>query len=248
MMRSFFNNEKEEAENIFKNGFTNHEFNGYEAYLIAKYYRYVLNYKDQKVKSSLVSFCQKEDRLFNYVINRKTILEIVKNSQSEWKNKTNKIIITKNELENIFKLKNFNYQKILLAFLVFAKRDNGYVYRDRWSDIKKLSNIRITDREIYLILHKAYLLGLVRDSNQNHFINFIENQEDGEIVFSSDRDVFRLSEIYKKYLGGEIGYCSSCGFQFVKKGRGHRYCDDCSEKREKNNLKNRVKKHRGKES
>jgi len=244
MIRKFFTDEKADAGKIFKNGFSGGKFNAYESYLVAKYYRNELGYKDQKIKSSLISFCQNADRLFNYAINRKTISEVVKNSNADWKNKSNKIFITKSDLENISKLKDFNSQKVFLAFVVFSKRDGGYVYKDRWTDIKRLSNIRISDREIYSILHKAYNLGLIRDSNQNHFIGFLENSTFGEIVFSNEKDIFKLSDIYKTYLGGEIGYCKSCEKQFIKNGRGHKFCEECSFEIEKVKNKERVKKHR----
>ena len=246
MLRQFFNDERSDADKIFKNGFTNNEFNSYEAYLVAKYYRHELGYKDHRVKTSLISFCQNSDRLFNYILNRGAIISIVNNSKSQWKNKTSVIPITKSEISEIRKIKNFNGQKILLAFLVFAKRDNGYVYHDRWADIKRLTSIRMTDKEIYHVLYLSYCLGLVRDSNQNHFVNFIDDSSDIEIVFSKEKDILSLANAYKKHLGGEIAYCKSCEKEFIRAGDRHIYCDSCAEKRRKEKVKNNVRKHREK--
>lgn len=246
MLRQFFNDERSSAEVIFKKGFSDNEFKSYEAYLVAKYFRNELGYKDQKVKSSLVNFCQIQDRTFNYILNRDVILSIVSNSSSEWKDKTHPIFITENEVTNIRKIKNFNGQKILLAFAVFAKRDNGYVYHDRWGDIKRLSGIRMTNRDIYRFLHEAYNLELIRDSNQNHFVKFLDDSTNVALSFTREKDIMKLGETYKKYLGGEIFYCKSCGKDFVKNGRNHFYCDDCSKKKDQENTRVRVNKHRNK--
>lgn len=248
MLRQFFNDERSDAERIFRNGFSEKEFRSYEAYLVAKYFRNELQYKNQRVKTSLITFCQNNDKVFNYILNRSTILSIVNNSKSEWKNKTSPIIITEKEVGAIRKIKSFNGQKILLAFAVFAKRDDGYVYHDRWSDIKRLTNIRMTNREIYKFLFNAYSLGLIRDSNQNHFVNFLDDNSKLAIIFKKETEILRLGEVYKTYLGGEIKYCKSCGNEFIKSGDNHKFCSNCSEDRRKEQIKNNVKKHREKEA
>jgi len=63
-------NEKEEAKSLYVNGFNN-DFNWRKFKLICMYMAYELGFGKQKIKTKAVSFCEKQDRNFNYISNRK---------------------------------------------------------------------------------------------------------------------------------------------------------------------------------
>jgi hypothetical protein len=245
MLRLFFSDEKKDAEIIFKNGFAKGEYNNYDAYLVAKYFRNELGYGDRRVKNSLIAFCCENDKNFNYVLNRSSIAKIIRNSSSEWRNKKSAIYITKREIEKIRKIKNFDYQKILLLFLIFAKRERGYVYDGRWADIKRLSGLRITNREIHKALYFGYKEGMVRDSNDNHFIRFIDDETSNpEITLSAEKQILNVSKIYENYCGGVLVYCKDCGKEFMKSVSGSKLCQECLRVKRTNDVRNNVRKHR----
>lgn len=244
MIRPFFIDEKKNAEKIYKNGFANNEYNNYEAYLVAKYLRHEFGYGDHKTKTQLLEFCHKHDENFNYILNRLSISKIIINSRSEWKNKSHDIKITKSELDKIRNIKDFNAQKIILLFLVFAKRNNGYVYSNQWSDIIKISRLNVTHVKIHSCINMAYEKEMVRDSNDNHFVKFIEEVGDATLKLSSDKDIWNLMKIYEEYCGGVITYCENCGKELIKESNRHKYCDNCWKDKERGSWKIRKRKER----
>lgn len=226
MIRKFFIDEKNEAIKILNKGFSKNEFNSYEAYLIAKYFR-SLGYGDQRTKTSLIMFCENHLEYFNYVKHMDDIQTILKSSRGDWIDKTTKIAVTKKELDSLKLVKNFNAQLVLLVFLLYAKRNNGYVYRNRWNDIKKILKLNITERELQHLLHLGYRNNLLRDSNENHFIKFIDKDSPVVFILDSEKSILDIKKKYIDHCGGIIYYCEICYKEITKTSNRKKYCEDC---------------------
>lgn len=233
MLRDFFSDEKKEASVIYKDGFENTEFNSYQAHLIARYLTKELGYSKAKVKTFLIKFSGEHDKNFNYIGIREQFKIILKNLDGEWRDKSKPIYITENELIKIRELPNYNAQKLMLGFLVFAKRDGGYVYRNRWTDIKSIMALRITNDQVNAFIHMAYKRNMIRDSNEHHFMKFMDNTSEIRIEIKDEKDLYNLEKSYNEYCGGILGYCRECGNEFLKSARANIYCNICSGKREK---------------
>ena len=54
MRNIFTSDEKEIAESIFQNGYTERKFNFHEAVLVSKYFRFNLGYGDTRIKNALL--------------------------------------------------------------------------------------------------------------------------------------------------------------------------------------------------
>lgn len=229
MIREFFKDEKKDAENIYLKGFTNGEFNPYEALLVAKYIREKEGAGDARLKTLLVKFCYDKDRFFNYVVLRNKIKEIIRNSKKGWNSRIDPVFIKQEELDKIRSIKNFTAQKILFVYLLFAKKTDGFFYKNRLPDVKQILGLRITNKEIQEYSRLFYEAGLLRDSNENYFLTFLSNGV-SVISFSTQKEVLKATDVYTKYCGGELGYCKECGNEFIKIGR-ELFCSNCTKDR-----------------
>lgn len=233
MLEYFFGDEETRAKQIIENGFTNKQFTPHEAQLVAKHCFLNLEYGEARTRKFLKDFCEKTDKNFNYILNRHKINKIIKNAQTEWKDNSEAITITKLELERIRKIKNFTVQKIMFAFLVFSKRTYGYVYDNQLADIKKILNTNLTEYEMKRLLYLAYQENLIRDSNENFFVKLNEPDSEVVITISNYKDLYKLGKIYEKYCGGEIIFCKECGVEMIRTGKRDLYCTIHKEEKQK---------------
>ena len=225
--------EKEDAEKIINNGFTD----GYryrEALAVAKYYRHILNCGDGRVKSRLIEFCQ-TDKFFYPVRKRKTIQKIVRESRKPFLDTSNSIIITKKEIESIRSIHNFRFQLILLALLAIAKlKKREEVWLGEWRYVRKIISRYISNRNIISCITFAYENKLIDEPiRDNHFLTYIEVSSEPVITLNNDKDLFNLENLYKSLVGGEIIYCKQCDNEIIRNGRRHKYCDNCWRGKEK---------------
>lgn len=223
----FFNDEEQTATSIYENGFTNNEFNGYEAERVAKYFRNIMGYKDTRTRNALIEFSYKYDPNFNDVLFRESIILAVRNSKKypDWSDKTSPISVTSAEMATVRSVRDATFQKLMLTFLIFAKRDNGYVYFQKWEPIRRIIRMNLSYADMYGYLHRAYKKKMLRDSNDNILIKFINNESDPVITVSTDTDVLNLMDLFLRFTGGDFAYCEDCGAEFLKEGKRNRFCD-----------------------
>lgn len=239
-MRSFLYNEKEMAEKVYKNGFTN-GYNKREADLLAKYFRHILGYGDTRIGKKLIEYCSK-DSLFNPVTEKHNIKSSIKNSKSKFFTKS-KIFITKKEIEMAQKIKNFDAQKVYLALVAIAKR-NGFtsVHMNLLTEIKKIGCVNVTNIRLFELFHLIYKQKLIypiaikKNKKPIHGyqkINFVDFDGVAEIGIASDNKLFELGKTYEKYCGGYVLYCEECGNDFYRKSENvnSKYCEKHSENR-----------------
>jgi hypothetical protein len=245
MIKPFFYDEEELAKKVYSDGFTNREYVQYEAYLVAKHLRWNFGYKDAGVKKELIAFCKDSEQNFNPVLLRNKINKAVRDSKTEWKKFVDPVCITQKELDAIRTVKDFKAQKILLGFLVFAKRDGGYVYYNRWTDIKRMVGVNATTHQIR---YYTYLYGELTKGSKNQFVTFIDAEISKPVIkILNDKELYGLGKEYERVIGGELEYCKKCDREFIRQGKNHNYCDDCSEERRKEKVRDNVRRHRDKD-
>lgn len=253
MTHFLMRDEKKEAEIIIKQGFENGYSYG-EALSVAKYYRHVNGWKQNKIKIELLAFIKKYDPFFNEIINSDTIDDIIRNSKRPFTNKSKVLQIRKNEIDVIKQIKNFRLQKIAVALLLVAKRDGekGNVALSLWADVKRASCVKPTDAEIFECLRVLYHMGHVKfpmsvprrpKSDGYHTLLFIDNKSPVAIEIKSESDFLKAGNIYRDYRGGEIRFCANCSDELQSKSNNTRYCEKCSQDRKREVWRKNSKKY-----
>lgn len=231
MKRDFFYDEEVISERIYRNGFED-GYSYWQAKMVAKYLRWTLGYGDAKTKSALVEFCVNHDPHYVIVRQSKSTSNAVNASKEFFVKKASPISITQNELNTIRTIKNFKAQKILLGFLIFCKRDDGYINRRNWVQVKRIMSVSVTHKEIKNFIRIYYQTGIIEIKGGSHLLNFIDNNSESMFVISNEKALYSMGNIYKNYCGGELVWCKECGEELVKSGKNHGYCDDCSKNKE----------------
>lgn len=216
------------------------EFTWSNALLLAKHYRHSLNYGDVRIRNSIIDFFSKKDINFNYVRHRNAISKIIRKSEKKMVD-TGNIDITEFELDKIGKIRNFKHQKICLAVLLISKRDtnNKYISQKDWHYIRNIVSRKITNSDIYMAFHSMYELGMTEPIGASQKINISEEKDGTKVIFkiSNDREAYRLMVKYISYKGGIVGFCPSCGKEFLKDNDRRILCDSC--RKDRNLLKHR---------
>lgn len=260
MVDSIFN-EALIAENIIENGFSGKNITKREMILIAKYYMWVLGHGSAKTKTELIRFCNENSDNFNVITNSNLVNDVIRIAKKDRFKKVNSVQITFNEIGKIKSVKNFEYQKILFVFLVFAKalkfiftktnkkasnrlQIGYYVSNSFIPKIKKISGIRISKKKFLYILNYFFNENLIEptyfDSNR---ILFVEEKGKPAIVVDNFNNIV---EFYIKYCGGELYYCSNCGSEGKKIGNKKDLCYDCMVEKRREDVRENVAKHREK--
>jgi len=237
MYKPILYNEKEQGEQVYKNGFSESLFNRRELISLAKYYRHILNYGDRRIRTNLILFCQKHDVGFNEVLHAPLLKESVSSSKRPFVVKK-KILFSEKEMKVVREVEDFQGQKFLLGLLAFAKRDKGYVSVRRWTDIKKCMGLASDTKRLYEFINLFYKKGYVEPSRVKrygsaHKVLFVDDSEEGKSVLKilTDSDFRRLGDIYVNYCGDIVHFCKTCGAEMEKRSNRHVYCDSCREER-----------------
>jgi hypothetical protein len=244
MKRDFFYDEEVIAKRIYENGFQD-GYTRWQATMVGKHLRWTLGYGDARVKSALIEFCKSNDRNFNQIRQRRSMANAVKGSREKYVKKASPISITESELDTIRTIKNFKAQKILLGFLIYAKRDGGYVNRKHWMSIRRMVGLKnMGNREIVRFVRDFYNKGVIDIGGSSHLVKFIDQLSDNVMVLSDEKTLYNISNLYKEYFGGEPMWCKECGAEFIKTGKTHNFCEKCSEARLIENWRKNSKNYR----
>ncbi|MDD4698946.1 MAG: hypothetical protein PHV07_01640 [Oscillospiraceae bacterium] len=238
------------AEEIYKAGRFLTKYYPTEMRLLTLYYRDVLNLKPAKREEYLIKFCEGCIPSFNIARYYK-IIDATLNRSRDKKQKlirVEKIDIYKQELEYILSLDiQYNYKKILLAFLVQMKL-NKYIYeirnnkeynslyfkgdKKKYQNIKDManvpSNVKIHEDAIYDMAHNHK--GLISLLHSGLIIlDFLkECVPSGDIAFSI-RDFNNVGWYLDYYCNmARIKLCKECENPFYAKANSQKYCKNCS--------------------
>jgi len=260
MTNSIFN-EASVAKSIIENGFSGKNIAKREMIFVAKHYMWTLGYGSAKTKTELIKFCNENSDNFNVITNSNLVNDAVRIAKKDRFKKISSVQITIKEIKQIKSVRNFEYQKILFALLVFAKalkftftKTNKkasnrvpigyYVSNSLISKIKKTAGTRISKKNFLYIFNYFFEKGLVEPTYFNSIrIMFVEEKGRPTIIVNNFNDIVGF---YIRYCGGELYYCSNCGSENKKIGNKKDLCDDCmAEKRKKDVRKSVARLRRG---
>ena len=236
------------GKELYKKKFID-EFKWEELVAVTKYIRHTFTYGDAKTKTELVKFLSK-NKNFNYARMSGYIGKIIKESQKDF-TRTGEVDITELELKTIQEMENFKWQKIALALLFLSKRKNnkGYVKIKDWRDAKVascISHVKSSDiEEVVHFLYTKEKIRVVENDNYDpsHEILFIDKGSKNVIFhIDDDKSARNLGNLYKEWCGGELYWCKNCGKKFIKGGKNHFYCENCSNIKRLEKYKNYNKK------
>lgn len=238
--------EKDKAEYLLKNGFINREYKYQQALWVAKYFRHILGYGDAKIKTELIKFCEVNADFFHKDAKgiRGSIKRVVRKSKTPMLNTVVPISITKSEIEVIQSVKNFKWQKILIAMVLVAKLGKrNIVWTNEWRKVRLILGRWATNkkiRDVIFYCDKVNIIGIT--DNKFHNFTFIDDSSDPLITVYNEKEIRNFEKIYTEYCGGEIRYCSVCGDSFIKTGGRNRYCETHRKEKELERKRNWWKK------
>jgi hypothetical protein len=248
--------ELEYAENLIKNGFVK-DMSRKDLTVLAKYYL-CKQLDENDTRGLLVKFCRKHHQGFNEIIFAKVIDDSMRDAKKNPLRLPINVFITKSEIEKIREIKNYRYEKILFVMLYCAKYEKEIkkVYGSKGKEIddkfyvNKLFPAILSMAKVYATIDNQ---GKIKNElHQKGFFNSTASRFDDEggfeIFYAEDDtygknifDVIRSpTDIDKHYPP----YCEKCGKVIDKTGDRQKFCEGCVVEVNKEQTRNRVKKHR----
>lgn len=233
-------NEVREAERLLKVGEVGNKPTS-TLFLLGKYYRQKKNLDKIQTIKSLDSFMRDNYKNYNPALWENIIEEISKKANKYQLREIDSIGISQDELDEISKLSNIKYEKLVFTLLCFAKlyntiseNNNGWV-NVGIPEIFRISRVAVKyKKDKFLYLNDIEKSGLISFSNKNDNlnlkVNFLSDGLDKDVMSISD---FReLGYEYLNYIGdGSFIRCSVCGRLVRKKSkfdRSSKYCTLCA--------------------
>lgn len=225
---------------------------------ITRYFLHSLNQNDEDNYKNTVEWMKKNHNNFDEVYYSNLISDAIKRAHNKPFYYTESIKITRSELDIISSLDNLRAEKILFVLLCMAKQQvvsNGFtggLVKYSITDLCKTARISVPadDREyiLYNIVKKGFLGYPKKNNTQCLIVNFINN--DDEIVLTLDQsDCYELAYLYLSWKNDGKGYtkCQRC-HKTIKQSRTKpkKYCEECAKDVERENTKERVRRHREK--
>jgi hypothetical protein len=248
---------------ILENGFQGGKSNEQEMSLLAKYYRWEKGLGQKGIEKELIRFCKEHDKYFDEIDDFYQIEYCIKQAMKYRLRKVSPVIITKFEIENIKKVKDFKKQKFLFCMLVYAKalkfsgvregpstgelKEYGYYVKNSFlREIKSASGVRDSYEKVLFWLHDYKKLGLIKTTKRKSIrLPFGEFQGDPAFVVETETG---MVDEYNKYCGGEIAYCEVCGEEVIKNSNRKKMCNKCWKDKQKELFRINSKNYRERKS
>ena len=247
-MINFKFNDKKDIENKIFNNYVNQENPEETIRDLARYNYHILEMKKEDNYDAILSYMSKNCNDFYEEKYFKIIYRNIASAKKYKFRSVNSIIITKSEIEKIFKLNDIRKEKIAFVLLAIAKYynnvspDNNNRMYISMSDLFKLARVAIPCKERATYMHFAYQEGILVEhmlvGTNLKVVGFID--DNSEVVMNlGENDYKELAYAYLNYKNGGYKYCKGCGklFKMHKNAPGRLYCKDCSQKEESNRFK-----------
>lgn len=245
-------NEEEIYKRILLEGFTRDGNPSFAELLsLAKHIRQKEGFGERNIVRWLTDFCKKEDEFFNGITSEGLLASVARAAikNTEWRKINFPIKIVQDEVNAIRKVKSYKHQLLLLSSLVVAKSTGNQRIFSTNSTL--IAHIIELSGQPYSI--KLFIDELIRVANINKVFESVVNKREffvltsgasGDVVIEikDENDYYSLSEIYQKFIGGELSWCADCFVEIIKSGKRHKYCGDCSKKRIQERERKRVRK------
>lgn len=228
-------NEEEYAKRIIDTGEVGNKPTS-TLFLLSRYFRQKMEYGEKKTEKELNQFMVNNYK--NYIPAQwEDIIEDIAKKGKKYKlQKIDYIGVTQKELDEISKVCNLKYEKLLFTMLCYAKLYNHLSETNNsWvnTDIRELYKIaRVTVKyrnDKFLYLNDLEATGLISFSNKNDNLNMKINFVDQFTDYVLKVDDFReLGYIYQQYTNnGSFTNCKECGRLIKKTNNKCLYCNDC---------------------
>jgi len=232
---------------ILENGFSrgNHPV-FQELLVVAKHIRQTKKFGERNIVKELSSFCEERNQHFNFTLSESLFIKVAKESIKNpcFRKPKFPIYISSDELERIAVVKNFAYQKLMVASLVVARHSgSSNIFSDTTKEIRFIilaSGERFSvPKFVEQVTPIAKEIGIFEHVNgRRHFYRLMGDQKgDVQITISTDNELRSIGEIYRNYRGGIKAWCDKCGEEFVKTRNNMRLCIACSESKITKKLK-----------
>lgn len=253
--------EEAEAEKIFKEGFGGKLDYG-RIYIVAKYMRQKMNLGAKRLEKELISFCEKEDKNFNAVLDRDLVRKWVNSAMNYDLRIVRSVGLTQKEIDTLASIEKSDDRKVLFVILVFSKAvKKGYTIRKKGgrvpskryylknhylSDIVRLSGInRLSITNLcYIIYDNRELFSFYSPEREICELMYVD--VDGEEVFEVD-DLENMMNSYNELFTENETLCSVCGEPFDKTGNNQKYCSDCAKVQRNKKMADYMQKYRAKQ-
>ncbi len=187
--------------------------------ILARYYRHKENKSNKEIYDLLDDYMKNYYPNYNKVKWTITLDKQVKDSKKYILTEIDGINITQNEINIIKSVNKPRVERILFALLIFAKYNNlknsinnNWTNR-KFSEIFKLANVNMTQKQQCEVIYELKNLGLINLSkkvdNLNIQVNYIDNNSDIVLHINSFDN---------------LGY----EYMFYIKQKGFIRCDDCN--------------------
>ena len=199
-------NEEEYAKKIIDTGEVGNKPTS-TLFLLSKYFRQKMEYGEKKTEKELNQFMVNNYK--NYIPAQwEDVIEDISKKGKKYKlQKIDYIGITQKELDDISKVCNLKYEKLLFTMLCYAKlynhlseTNNGWVNTDI-RELYKVARVTVKYRnDKFLYLNDLEATGLISFSNKNDNLNMKINFADQSTDYVLKVDDFReLGYIYQQY-------------------------------------------------
>jgi hypothetical protein len=157
------------------------------------------------------------------------------------------VSIWKEEVEEIKKIKNFKFQKILLCLLMICKiKGKSYIHTHEWKYVRKIISKNISNYTVMEVIREAYKKGLIYEPKyESHEFSFLKENGIVGMSIHGEKEAYNLSNIYQSYCGGVLGYCTNCGCEFVKETRNQELCTNHRTERKREKYRRYNEKRKG---
>lgn len=232
-------NETKHVEHILENGEVGNKPTS-TLFLLGKYYRQKKQLGKKDTIKKLNDFMDQNYQNYNPALWEDIIENISKKAKKYTLREIDSIGITQSELDNLSKLCNVKYEKLLFTMLCYAKlyntiseTNNGWVNTDI-RELYKVARITVKYRkDKFLFLNDIERTGLISFSNKNDNlnlkVNFIDMYDEAVLKITDFRE---LGYEYMNYIGnGKFIRCSECNRLVKKKNKydhSTKYCSECA--------------------
>lgn len=246
--------EKEHVESILNGSRKNKTLRFFDLSRMASYFRYEIGKSREQAKIDIIEFCKENNPNFNYVYAIRTIKNALKWSDKCKLRTSEDVIVTKSEMAAILEsFDDYKYQKVLFWMLVVAKhfhkkdhylkhrpseRDEIYYYNFGLAQAFRLAKVHVSKKKRFEMLYDLQQSGMIEATLSASFkILFVDEKSDPEIVVDDLDDIISFFPYY----------CEKCGKKYeIQPYSQNRLCDDCYEKKRKNDLRLAKRRERSK--
>lgn len=242
-MRVIIFDEKKYAETILKNIKNSFMVKQRDLNILTRYYHY-LDFNKIETREKLIEYAINVDDTFNEIIGDRSLDFALRYYGRNELRAGEPIVICANEIEKIHTIKSIKEQKVIFIMLVISKifnksKDADYYYNGSLSDVFRLARLSNSP--------KTERIDIIHNLSKNKYIE--PNLHGGYKICLTDKDrVCGIGDIiiedFDNMADKFPAICSICGERIEGKPKRRTYCDECYNKKRRNDIKNNVSKFR----